>query len=284
MLGESYFHDFIVSINVLSLMVALGLYALIWLYLSKKLTGMQTPFDQMVKDLLVLAYLGSVQSCILYMKLSIFVKYPPAALFYLYFSNIAGQSLFIQIFLTVFMRYLYIFHSWWINDVNDMTIIKVARSINMSVSIFLATLEMNLFDHRSGEIFQMMTEIPNESPVNFQAPTIKITVMMMLAMILFVQIRIEVARRNTQEKMPDFGYSSWTLRFLVFLLASSGALVILWFAVEVTVIKRNYGKGEIRMIINATVTILMNNLLPSVMILRNHSMTSWTQNQILIKY
>lgn len=270
---ETYFYAVVTGINVLSSVVAFMLFATVWLYLSKKPMGMQTPLDQMVKDLLVLSYICSILAGIHYIECDLFINYPITALIYIYLLVVVGHSMFLQIIFTVSLRYLYIFHSTWINEVDDSTIKKVSRFITFSVSIFMASFELLSYDYKSGKIFLKMTGMTTKKAQMLPNPTVKIMVMLVAITVLSIQLRIEVAKRQSKEKTPDFGYSFWTLRSMAFMLTAGSALTILWF-----VDKKVTGIRENQQAIHVITSIIMFNILPAIMVLRNSSMTCWAKN------
>lgn len=275
MTDERIFNAIIVGINTLVTILAFVLFAIIGLYLTKKPTGMQTPFDQMVKDLLVSSYLCSILSKAMEIewgKNSLFSQYPKSALVYFYLMLIVGHAMFIQIFFTVSLRYLYIFHSTWVNEVDDGTIKTMSRGINFFASVILATFEMTVHDYSQGRIFMKMTKVPNENVKNLPASTVKTLVVLAMAMVLYMQFRIEVAKRRSKERIPDLGYSVWTLRSMALLLTICCAMTILWL---VDVISIRETKSENRLIIHSMITMIMYNLFPAIMIIRNRAMSSW---------
>lgn len=271
MMGGDTAETLIMGVNVVSTCFTLLLFSTVWRYLSKKPLGMQTPFDQMIKDLLVSTFACSVTANMVHFRCGPFQSYPDLALAYFYFELFTAHTMFLQAFFTIFMRYLYICHASWINDVYDSTVIAMTRYINLGMSFLLASYELLFQDYRQGKMYQYLTNIPNEHVRNIPSSTVKIMVAWVIIMVVIMQIRIEMRRHRTNERIPDLGYSFWTLRSMAVLMSIGGLLVFLWLIDEM--VDKNVA-GLRRLVLHTMANIIMMNLLPAVMILRHPQMAS----------
>ena len=252
------------------------LYSILWKYLIKKPLGMQTPFDQTIKDLLLSSYVCANISSLV--NLGFFVALPESlALFLVLLEIFMAISMFTQLLSTVLIRYMLIFHASWANEVSDGCLIKSSRIVNIILSTGLTGYEMAINDFRTGFSFHFLTGVPNEQK-NLSLASVKTMTVFVLLAVLFMLIRIEVAKEDFKKGSVQvkIGYSVWTIRILAMVIFASGSII----AIRVFSIANIVDGNLRRLVVHCSTFVCVFNILPAIMMLRKPTIKEFASRSL----
>ena len=195
------------SIWTITLSLTFCLLLVIWMYLSKKPLGMQTVFDDMIKDLIILRILLVISSASINLDLGLRPWNPTMAFMAVLFQHAIAFALIMQVFATVLIRHLSIFHGTMINDLSDSQIIWTSRISISATSIMVTAWEWYEENLGYGPGFQAMTN--SSLKIQEAKPLLSLMILMVLTLVLniFVQVRIE------QENVKMTGSNAGLNRF-----------------------------------------------------------------------
>ena len=170
--------------------LAIGLASCIWVYLSKKPLGMQTIFDVMIKDLLLINLSVAVPTSLVNVEPLNEPWRPETAIVILLTTHTCGVALIMQAFTTVLVRYLTIFHGTWINQLREASVIWTSRMLVLVVSVVSAALEWCTEDMSLTLGYQHMTGQPVSNHHQSNSSTVSVMALVLI-FVIFVQIKIE---------------------------------------------------------------------------------------------
>ena len=265
----------IISILCLGTLFAMSLFNLIWSYLSKKPLGMQTFFDQMIKDLLVTCTLCTWTSSLTTLGWGPFSLWPDLALVYMVVQLLSGTAMFTQMMMVVLVRYLYIFHSTAIDSIDEKTCKKAFRMVNFILSAGLTAHEFLAHDFRKGNTYFQLTGIPNDDIRPLPMNAVNTIILGNLLAIGVMHAKIEWSKHKA--KVQEMEYSFWTLRSIVSLLFVCGILQVLWFlGYFLDTDKKNYGYNKLTF--HTMMMVVLYILAPVTLILRNPKISDFAFN------
>ena len=136
MTGEQIIVYFLLILVWLLAVISLSM---IWIYISNKAPGMQTLYDCMIKDLVLVSMLRFAGRAAINM---VFGKVPPwLAVCLICFRFMSGMATLVQLFLVIVVRYLSIFYSHVIMELNEIKFVKKTRIfIGMCVRVSMHAL------------------------------------------------------------------------------------------------------------------------------------------------
>ena len=97
------------DIKVISNLIAAGILVLIWKYLKNKPLGMQTLLDSMIRDCILIVAPNLITSNLMFIKFKEEYSHETAMIL-IKTNQFAMMAWFLQVFVTVTIRYLSIFH------------------------------------------------------------------------------------------------------------------------------------------------------------------------------
>lgn len=267
----------VTSILGFGTLFAMSLFNLIWTYLSKKPLGMQTYFDQVIKDLLVTSILCTWTSSLTTLGWGPFDLWPDLALVYMYVQLFTGMAMFTQMMMAVLVRYLFVFHSTVINSVDEKTCKIAFRLANFLLSAGCSTYEILFNDFRKGLTYHQLTGIRNDDIKPVSTITVNIIIVGNLVAIGLMHAKIEWSKHKA--KVQEMEYSFWTLRSVVSLLFVCGILQVLWFLgffLDDDEYHANYAYNKLRF--HTMMMVFLFNFIPVILILRNHKIAEFAFN------
>lgn len=252
---------------------SMALFNLIWTYLSKKPLGMQTCFDQMIKDLLVTSTACTLTSSLVTLGWGPFDLWPELAVAYIYAQTFVGIAMFTQMMMTVLVRYLSVFHSTVIDGIEEKTCKKTLRLANLIVSAGLSTYEYLADDFKKSQSYVHLTKIPNDHVEPLNAMSVNVIIVANLLAILVMHTRIEWSKSKFQLGMD---YSFWTLRSIVSILFVCGILQLLWLLEFLFDDNDNYSYRRLKF--HTMMSVFLFNLIPVILILRSPRIAEFAFN------
>ena len=186
------------EMKVISNVIAAGFLVLIWKYLKNKPLGMQTLLDSMIRDCILIVAPNLITSNLMFIKFKEEYSHETAMIL-IKTNQFAMMAWFLQVFVTVTIRYLSIFHQGILNEIKDSTIVVISRII-----VGTSALGLTLLDDFGigGPQYVFLTGKSYESE---KAPKARIFAALLLAnlvLALFVQIRIELLNRKLKAQLP----------------------------------------------------------------------------------
>ena len=186
------------DMKVLSNLIAAGILVLIWKYLKNKPLGMQTLLDSMIRDCILIVAPNLITSNLVFIKFQEEYSHETAIIL-IKTNQFVMMAWFLQVFATVTIRYLSIFHQGILNEIKDSTIVAISRII-----VGASALGLTLLDDTGigGPQYVFMTGKTYDSD---KAPKHKLFAALLLAdliLVLFVQIRIELLNRKLKVQLP----------------------------------------------------------------------------------
>lgn len=271
--------NIIKGILALSTFITVALYHIIWKYLSKKPLGMQTCYDQAVKDLLIITFLASLTSNITTLGWGPFSVFPNMVVVYMSVQIFFGTLAFTQIMMTVLVRYAYIFHSTRINAVDDNLLLTILRKINFFASAASTTFECLSHDFRLGKTYQYLTKIPNDNIQSFPFSTVKLIIIVDILAVIIMQAKIEWGKYGTTNS-EVIEESFWKLRTIVSLTSLGSILCVLW--LMDIFLEESYDYSRLKF--TTTMNILLCNVCPLLLILRNEQISDFAVSYLNVNH
>ena len=180
------------DMKVLFNLIATGILVLIWKYLKNKPLGMQTLLDSMIRDCILIVAPNLITSNLMFIKFKEEYSHETAMIL-IKTNQLAMMAWFLQVFVTVTIRYLSIFHQGILNEIKGSIIVVLSRII-----VGTSALGLTL----GGPQYVFLTGKSYESE---KAPKARIFAALLLAnliLALFVQIRIELLNRKLKAQLP----------------------------------------------------------------------------------
>ena len=100
-------------------------FRIIWSYLSHKPLGMQTLYDRMIKDLILAQIFAMVTTTASNVNFPVMQHY--IAITIILVNFLGGVTFFLQLFWTILVRYLSIFHPIVINGNDEKEVLSISR-------------------------------------------------------------------------------------------------------------------------------------------------------------
>ena len=220
----------ILCLKIFFTVLATTIFYLVWKYINQKALGMQTLLDLMVKDYIRLLTITPLINFLALIKIdeifsqldNNFKHYWSLGIFFI--NLVAFMSNIFQICASMIIRYLTIFHQSKLNEIEDMTILNIAR---LSVGLLsFATAIVNGFNpKRPPPIYSYLMGKYSEDLLidKFYVPK----TMMVLAFLVMIilQIKIErydkkltsnLAKDQRSEEISTFNFNIRTIRNVIF--------------------------------------------------------------------
>ena len=266
---------------------------LIWTYLNKNALGMQTILDQMVKDIIIIHGMTFISTNLALMKI---VENPYnhyVALTIMIFHCFFALAIFWQIFVTVVIRYLSVFHHNMLNSVDEISVFMTTRKFVGLVSLISTLWEVYDYEHQFIYIFLINSDIDTEVISRFKP--FLIVLIVNIITLLFVQIRIEIFKKTVDQQnessppveSPDeenqnclemaFEYSHNTIRIVLFIIFLV-LMVVLGWMLNTTGEMQEIVDDRLR--IHVCMQFILTNVIPMILIKRNPNMYKYCVKQI----
>ena len=270
-------------------MTAFLIFYLVWKYLNNKPLGMQTILDHMTKDYIKICIVNIIMSWLTSFKFVHSYEHHIAITILVcnYFSVLAW---FWQIFITVIIRYITIFYSPILNNIDDIKVKMITRCFVGFVSLS-STFVRNFqghFEHVANYAF-----LTNKYGVKIYSMNLnwalQFVVVADLIALIVVQIKIEIFERNLDnqnqiEEMEEgfdenFKYSKGTIRFVLVFTFLFFLFVIHWLLWEMDETEEDIiALSELRL--RLVSQCIFMNLIPLVLIKRNPKMYQFCVKKI----
>ena len=282
---------FLFSIKAMVCMTAFLIFYLVWKYLNNKPLGMQTILDHMTKDYIKICIVNIIMSWLTSFKFIPSYEHHIAITILMcnYFSILAW---FWQIFVTVIIRYITIFYSPILNNIDDIKVKMTTRCFVGFVSLsstFMRNFQGH-FAHVANYAFltnKYGVKIDSMNPYG----ALQFVVVADLIALIVVQIKIEIFERNLEnhnqiDKMENgfdenFKYSKGTIRFVLVFTFLFFLFVIHWLLWEMDETKEDIiALSELRL--RLVSQCIFMNLIPLVLIKRNPKMYQFCVKKINI--
>lgn len=250
------------------------LFALVWSYLSHKPMGMQTHFDAMLKDYMVISIAATVIGDLQNLGHGQFNRHPELVVVLIICHLAVGLGYLLQALATVSTRYILIFHPTWMDQVNERTYINGIRIAILLLSVLLTTFEYFASDIAKLDAYHRLTGICNDGSAPHSALwSVKVVVIIGVVSMFMMFLKIEVWKRQARVnvRLEGLEYSSATLRAMGLVILLGGSSTFLY----VSLAKK---ERLVSLTFHTIFIILIMNLLPAVMILRNHNMSTYIGN------
>ena len=175
---------------------SLTMFKIVFKYLNKKALGMQTILDHTIKDFIRISIMNLVTSWFVLVKFGItYAK--PLAYGIVATNYFSVTAYFWQIFVTLAIRYLSIFHSSVLDDIEDHRVIQWSRSF-VGMAALVSTLVEN-FQH--GTIFAFLTN-QEDSDIKTKNVTNSLKFILVIDIITLILVQIKIEILNLQEEYP----------------------------------------------------------------------------------
>ena len=145
------------DMKVLSNLIAAGILVLIWKYLKNKPLGMQTLLDSMIRDCILIVAPNLITSNLVFIKFQEEYSHETAIIL-IKTNQFVMMAWFLQVFATVTIRYLSIFHQEILNEIKDSTIVRVSSVSKSTLHIDFA---MNRTSKFQAFFYILFANIPN---------------------------------------------------------------------------------------------------------------------------
>lgn len=263
-------------ILLLSMVITLLLFAIIWRYLGKKALGMQTPLDTLIKDLLIISYLASIFASLNSLKWGLPAAYPKLGVIQLRCQLFTGLALYLQILATVFVRYLMVFHHKLTQAINDSTIIASSRIAIIAITTTATLYEHLNFDATEGPDYAYLTGISNPNMQPRINPSIKLLIFSSILCSLVMQVRVELLKQEDQLNV-DKTSMKITFRLMVTFFLLLNIILLAWLDRAT-----DDPEGMPKLVFQTLMNVILYNFLPAGMILKNENLTKFAKKNVLI--
>ena len=283
------FHEKLIFHAILAvvLVVAIANFSIIWYYISKKALGMQTMYDIMIKDMIMVSLASFIVATLV--NLDIGPINPSLATFLADLQYCSGMVFLVQLLLMVGTRYVIIFHGHLLEELNEKVVVCFGRVSVALVSVVSTTYEIYTNNLGYGPVYEFLAT-GHTTQANTPPLMLPLTVMTLLDSILmiYVHIRAECVlqkiKRQVNPNNPteshdhtEGDYSIGTIRVVVGL----GVLIVtalgLWLGVSHQA--RDLTLARLRMHVAFSWVTL--NVIPMIFIVRNEKLTDYYVNKIV---
>ena len=236
-------------------------FTIIWYYISKKPLGMQTVYDKIIKDLLVvstLAFIGAILPTLVYG-----ITPPWLASCLVCFNFLTVMAILVHFFLVMVVRYMSIFHGHIMMEMNEATLIPKTRGLLFLVIAALFTFDVISSDSTYGPLYNFLVNGEYENTDKPYKPYLfKVMVAIDLIFIVVLQVKVEQDSYRLSETTV---YDKSTVRTVICIVG--GLFLVILF-----ILPWNYSHGS-RVRMNTVITTsLVFNVIPMVFIIRNENM------------
>ena len=190
--------QFWLDMKVLFNLIASAILILIWKYLRNKPLGMQTLFDSMIKDYILIVFANFISSNLIFIKFKDEYSHE-TAMTLIKIQTCVAVAMFLQIFIALIIRYMSIFHQGYLNDFKDSVIVFISRIFVGISAVVISILE------DSGEGGAQYVFLTGKAFDPVKAPKLVIFKAILLAnfvLVIFVQVRIELLNRRLNSQLP----------------------------------------------------------------------------------
>ena len=190
--------QFWLDMKVLFNLIASAILILIWKYLRNKPLGMQTLFDSMIKDYILIVFANFISSNLIFIKFKDEYSHE-IAMTLIKIQTCVAVAMFLQIFIALIIRYMSIFHQGYLNDFKDSVIVFISRIFVGISAVVISILE------DSGEGGAQYVFLTGKAFDPVKAPKLVIFKAILLAnfvLVIFVQVRIELLNRRLNSQLP----------------------------------------------------------------------------------
>lgn len=183
------------GIRILLQVLTCIFFTLLWKYMNRKALGMQTLQDLMIKDYMLCVIGNFIVSNLSLMKFQ--DEYPHyLALALVHSTHFMVIAILSQIFSTIMVRYLSVFHQTILANVGDRHVIATTRTFLLLASFLTSFVDSFGVD---GYQYQYLTgTTPKEDP-GYNHRIIKFMIVTDLILLILVQVKIELFKRNVDQ-------------------------------------------------------------------------------------
>ena len=132
--------QFWLDMKVLYNLIASAILVLIWKYLKNKPLEMQTLFDSMIKDYILIVFANFISSNLIFIKFKDEYSHE-IAMTLIKIQTCVAVAMFLQIFIALIIRYMSIFHQGYLNDFKDSVIVFISRIFVGISAVVISILE-----------------------------------------------------------------------------------------------------------------------------------------------
>ena len=187
--------EFIIHISFfIILIVIITILVQVWIYLNNKALGMQTILDELAKDGMIFLGPTLIINWLTWINFDLKFNYE-LALMYAKLSSFSHLTIVGQAIVFFIVRYMLVFHSEYVNFVDEKKVIRISR-----LFVLILAIAITILDDQS-QVFKVMYLTQTQvDDFKFQGPVLaKFTRLILLVIITFVQLRIVLLRR----RFPD---------------------------------------------------------------------------------
>ena len=252
--------------------------------------GMQTIFDAMIKDLILIGIITFAFSTIIHINFGSTAWNQNLAITALVLHFISAFAMFVQVFNTVLVRYLSIFHSPLLHEWNEDSVILTSRGFAAFLSCLAVTYEAVFNGYGQGPMFDHMTKQVTSSgkkPAHFL--TMEILVITVFIWVIYVFLKIEKykamaslndldteSQSHTNNLVAEVLDNIGTIRALTFLIGSVCGLTLIWLLTLTFVTDHALHSSRVQVISS----ILLYNVVPITVIKRTPSIQDYFKHHI----
>ena len=259
-------------------------------YFNQKPLGMQTMFDQMIKDKIYLSIVCEVV-WVLILNFIVEITMPLdnyGGLLLTFIAQIFITAIIWQITMILVIRYLSVFHHTFLNLVDERLILDITRMFVLSAAVISTVMG----DLKNSNLYQLLTDRHIESNDLVLAKPIFIVALISLIILIITQYKIEMYSRtddnchsisqleegelNIQSGNTNRNYKMNTIRILLGTLCI-GFAVVFYFVLSVNSNQDLYLKRLCYVAIGQFLDIIA---LPSIIIFRNENIYQYFKRQI----
>ena len=251
-------------------LVAILSLSMIWIYISNKAPGMQTLYDCMVKDLILFSMVSLAGVTLINMD---FGGVPPwVAVCLMCFRFWSGMALLNQLLVVIIVRYLSIFNSDVIMELDETKFVKGSRLFACFFALACMVFEFRIdITSRPWYEFLVSGEVnQEEQPIQFYTTLTVVALDILLMVILHVRVELLNHQSPENELFQNGSHDMGTIR----------AIIICGVLVLVGVVNRVL-KSRVRFVLLSFMTY---NVIPCIFILRNENMTQYLTSNFALSF
>lgn len=237
---------------------------------------MQTIFDAMIKDLILVGLATFANGTLIHINFGVAWN-PTLAKIALISNFFLAFCLFCQVFMTVLVRYLNIFHSGLISDWNEDIVVPRSRLTIWILAAFCTSYETLENDYGQGPIYEFMIKKPEENTKQNRWVTMESLVLSVVLFVLFVHFRIEMYKRQSlpnNATHQDVANNIGIIRVSTFLALIVIGITMTWFVASVFVTDHAVHSARIHIVSS----MLLYNVFPMLIIKRSPKINAfWKQ-------
>ena len=203
-------------IKIICCVASCMLYYLVWKYLKQKALGMQTLLDLVIKDHILVQTFVNIMTTLPVIKTRYVCQSDEncnhiLALIMLHVGHFSFAVFLLQIFVTIGIRYMSIFHQTVLNDIPDKKIIRTCR-----IFVFCFAVMSNLLDNigPGDHVYAYLTNTKTTYQDEHVFSLILIAIVNLIG-IIYVQFRIEFYTASGQSHLNHPGQNSPGLSHIV---------------------------------------------------------------------